>query len=122
MTPEERAWDLVRDVAELPDRSSPEDWPEAMLVTGDELHRLVVAAITEERERATDWALDMMDRGYCDMEGADSHEFAAAEAAHTTSHRTAERIASGESVPDKAQWCRDTQLEAAAIRARAVSR
>jgi len=34
---------VIRRVAELPDRTSPEDWPEAMLVTADEL-----AAILEE--------------------------------------------------------------------------
>jgi hypothetical protein len=28
---------ILCDVAELPDRSSPDDWPEAMLVTGEEL-------------------------------------------------------------------------------------
>ena len=28
---------IVRDVAELPDRTSPDDWPEAMLVTDAEL-------------------------------------------------------------------------------------
>lgn len=28
---------IVRDVAELPDRTSPTDWPDAMLVTSDEL-------------------------------------------------------------------------------------
>lgn len=32
---------IIRDVAELPDRSSPEDWPEAMLVTGSELRRII---------------------------------------------------------------------------------
>ncbi len=32
-------------VAELPDRDSPEDWPEAMLVTHDELHMIVREAI-----------------------------------------------------------------------------
>ena len=36
---------IVRDVAELPDRDSPEDWPEAMLVTGDELRAIVLAAL-----------------------------------------------------------------------------
>ncbi len=29
--------EFIRDVAELPDRTSPEDWPEAMLITGAEL-------------------------------------------------------------------------------------
>jgi hypothetical protein len=28
---------IIKRVAELPNRSSPDDWPEAMLVTGDEL-------------------------------------------------------------------------------------
>lgn len=36
---------IVREVAELPDRTSPDDWPEAMLVTGDELLAIVVAAL-----------------------------------------------------------------------------
>ena len=34
---------VLRDVAELPDRNSPEDWPEAMLVTGAELRQIIVA-------------------------------------------------------------------------------
>lgn len=38
---------VCRDVAELPDRSSPEDWPEAMLVTAGELRRIVVAALAD---------------------------------------------------------------------------
>jgi hypothetical protein len=36
---------ICRDVAELPDRNSPEDWPEAMLVTHDELQAIVRAAM-----------------------------------------------------------------------------
>jgi hypothetical protein len=32
---------VVRDIAELPDRTSPEDWPEAMLVTAIELTDLI---------------------------------------------------------------------------------
>lgn len=51
---------LVVDVCELPNRTSPEDWPEAMLVTGEELHAMVmdrlIAFATEvrrdEREKA----------------------------------------------------------------------
>lgn len=35
--------DIIRDVAELPDRTSPEDWPDAMLVTADEL-RVILSA------------------------------------------------------------------------------
>lgn len=42
-----RAAKLVRDIAELPDRSSPEDWPEALLVTADELIPMLVAAFEE---------------------------------------------------------------------------
>ena len=36
---------LVQDVCELPDRTSPDDWPEAMLVTGEELHAMVKETI-----------------------------------------------------------------------------
>ena len=32
---------VVQDVAELSDRNSPEDWPEAMLVTGEELRAII---------------------------------------------------------------------------------
>ena len=32
---------FVRDVAELPDRCSPDDWPEAMLVTDAELAEMI---------------------------------------------------------------------------------
>lgn len=39
---------IVRDVAELPNRSSPEDWPEAMLVTAAELTSIVHAALSSE--------------------------------------------------------------------------
>ena len=38
---------VLRDVAELPDRNSPEDWPEAMLVTGAELRQIIVAHAAE---------------------------------------------------------------------------
>ena len=41
MTAEEIAALIVREVAELPDRTSPDDWPEAMLVTADELTEIV---------------------------------------------------------------------------------
>lgn len=36
---------VCRQVAELPDRSSPEDWPEAMLVTHEELDSIVFEAV-----------------------------------------------------------------------------
>jgi hypothetical protein len=36
---------VVQQVAELPDRTSPDDWPEAMLVTSDELKAIVLAAL-----------------------------------------------------------------------------
>ncbi|WP_230680954.1 hypothetical protein [Paracidovorax cattleyae] len=39
------ALDVCRQVAELPDRNSPEHWPQAMLVTADELHMIVREAI-----------------------------------------------------------------------------
>lgn len=40
---------VVLAVAELPDRNSPEGWPEAMIVTGDELRMLIVEALTQSR-------------------------------------------------------------------------
>ena len=36
---------ICRAVAELPDRNSPEDWPEAMLVTHDELKDIILEAM-----------------------------------------------------------------------------
>lgn len=42
--PEPDIEDVIRQVAELPDRTSPDDWPEAMLVTADELRIILGAA------------------------------------------------------------------------------
>ncbi len=39
---------VAREVAELPDRTSPEDYPDAMLVTGDEL-RGIILALAEQK-------------------------------------------------------------------------
>lgn len=39
---------IVQAVAELPDRTSPDDWPDAMLVTADELSSIVRAAAERE--------------------------------------------------------------------------
>lgn len=44
-TREELADRICRDVADLPDRTSPDDQPEMMLVTGDELHGIVMNAL-----------------------------------------------------------------------------
>lgn len=38
---------VTRDVAELPDRTSPDEWPEAMLVTEKELRAIVIRALTQ---------------------------------------------------------------------------
>ncbi len=49
---------IVRDVSELPDRTSPDDWPEAMLVTADELQEIVNAAVSASiviGQPALDW-------------------------------------------------------------------
>lgn len=43
---------ICRTVAEIPDRSSPDDFPDAMLVTADELHTIVSCALENEAERA----------------------------------------------------------------------
>jgi hypothetical protein len=36
-------YEVIQNVAELPDRNSPDDWPEAMLVTGEELRQIMMA-------------------------------------------------------------------------------
>lgn len=36
---------VVQDVAEIPYRTSPDDWPEAMIVTAEELHAFVVRRV-----------------------------------------------------------------------------
>ena len=38
---------VCRSVAELPDRDSPKGWPEAMLVTHEELHAIVLGALND---------------------------------------------------------------------------
>lgn len=50
--PERLADAIVREVAELPDRDSPADWPAAMLVTSDELRGIVRAALHGEAKPA----------------------------------------------------------------------
>ena len=39
---------IIRDVAELPDRTSPEDWPEALIVTSDELEEILTQHLCEK--------------------------------------------------------------------------
>ena len=39
---------VVKRVAELPDRSSPDNWPEAMLVTSEELHDIIMSEFDSE--------------------------------------------------------------------------
>lgn len=43
---------VCQSVAEIPDRSSPDDAPDMMLVTADELHTIVVCALESEAEIA----------------------------------------------------------------------
>lgn len=49
---EEIATEFCREVAELSDRGSPEGWPEAMLVTADELRSIVLAALQTVKPQA----------------------------------------------------------------------
>ena len=54
-TPDRIADIICLNVAELPDRTSPEDWPEAMLVTQAELQGIVTDALSDllaDREQA----------------------------------------------------------------------
>lgn len=43
---------IVREVAELPDRTSPEDQPEMMLVSGDELRVILALALSPSRDKS----------------------------------------------------------------------
>jgi len=49
---------IVKDVAELSDRTSPDDWPEAMLVTAEELilicERNIILALNDQTGTQTD--------------------------------------------------------------------
>lgn len=51
---------IVRDVAELPDRNSPEDWPEAMLVTADELTGILRDRLAQPQTE--DWRIGYYER------------------------------------------------------------
>ena len=72
---------VLRDVAELPDRNSPEDWPEAMLVTGAELRQIIVthapaepvnARLLEALRANHQWHIDHdEDDGYPDIAQAE---------------------------------------------------
>ncbi len=54
MNPQEKQINrIIQRVAELPGRTSPDEWPEAMLVTADELERILteeLSAAPQERE------------------------------------------------------------------------
>jgi hypothetical protein len=56
---------VLRDVAELPDRNSPEDWPEAMLVTGAELRQIIVTHAPAEPVNARLLDVAVWPAGYC---------------------------------------------------------
>ena len=83
---------VLREVAELPNRNSPEDWPEAMLVTGAELRQVIVAHAPAEAVNAMvmealrvnhQWHIDFDDfDGYpgSDLEAMNLAAIAAAEA------------------------------------------
>jgi hypothetical protein len=40
---------VIQQVAELPDRTSPDDWPDAMLVTADELRQILIEQADADR-------------------------------------------------------------------------
>lgn len=65
----EVATTVCQDVAELPDRTSLDDWPEAMLVTADELQLIVAREITEALLEIRDDLLT--DRAVLDASGED---------------------------------------------------
>lgn len=41
---------IIRDVAELPDRTSPEDFPEALILTSDELEEILIQNLADSFE------------------------------------------------------------------------
>lgn len=47
---DEKIQNVIRDIAELPDRDSPEGWPEAMLVTAKELEAIIMYRIFDSTE------------------------------------------------------------------------
>jgi hypothetical protein len=55
ITAAEIAISVVRDVAELPDRTSPEDWPEAMIVTDAEILRIVADRVAPALAQRDEW-------------------------------------------------------------------
>lgn len=73
MTQEEAekiAQGIVREVAELPDRTSPEDWPDALLVTADELVAILTSYLLSADQAGHS-------RGYREAEISDYCEFVA---------------------------------------------
>lgn len=55
---------VVREVAELPDRTSPEDWPAAMLVTSEELAAVIAThlrTLLAERDRLQGLVKEVLD-------------------------------------------------------------
>ena len=46
--------EIVQAVSELPDRSSPDDWPEAMIVTSDELRDIVIRSYDASKDTEHD--------------------------------------------------------------------
>ncbi|ENV97837.1 hypothetical protein F938_01246 [Acinetobacter bereziniae LMG 1003 = CIP 70.12] len=50
MTLNEKINLIIRDVAELPDRTSPEDFPEALIVTSDELEEILIHHLINEHD------------------------------------------------------------------------
>lgn len=57
--------EIIRAVAELPDRNSPEGQPELMLVTGDELRAIIEAALNEQAARIAELEEDC---DYCEKQ------------------------------------------------------
>ncbi|MDV8155240.1 hypothetical protein [Acinetobacter bereziniae] len=50
MTLNEKINLIIRDVAELPDRTSPEDFPDALIVTSDELEEILIQNFADSFE------------------------------------------------------------------------
>lgn len=75
---EDLAAAVCRAVAELPDRNSPADWPEAMLVTHDELQKIVTeAAMTASLQaygESEAWAtMELLRNAFCKLQRYSFH-------------------------------------------------
>lgn len=90
---------VLQRVAELPDRSSPDDWPEAMLVTHAELERILTDELSTLRARLGEVErerIEVIERGYFAGEARKERDRADALQAKLSAAEGELRLAQGE--------------------------